>query len=168
MKRLAPIAVAVALVAAACREAPSPPPPAPAPPPVAVVAPVVEAVDAAVPEPAEVAQTEEENAPPCLDGPQPPLMRAVVTKDAEQVRALLKAGANADLCHDAGDGSTARPLETALSLGHFEIAKALLEAGANPNLTAGHGEAPLELAEQNHAPPELIELLRKKGARAER
>jgi ankyrin repeat protein len=66
-----------------------------------------------------------------------PLMRAAESGNIDEVRALLKAGADVNAAWPAW-GHTA--LMFAAGEGHLEVVKALLAAGADPNAVAfGHG-----------------------------
>ena len=69
-----------------------------------------------------------------------PLMRAAERGDIEQVRALIKRGANVNAAWPHW-GITA--LMIAAGEGHLEVVQALLDAGADPNAVSyGHGGVP--------------------------
>ena len=93
----------------------------------------------------------------------PPITDAARRGDAEAVRSLLRAGADANA--SAGDGMTA--LHWAADAGHLEIAKVLMYAGANVDAATRLGNyTPLHLAaRQGHGP--LVEALLEGGADAD-
>ena len=87
------------------------------------------------------------------------LLWATHNVDHELVRALLKAGAKANVTNHFG----ASPIGEAAKLGDAELARALLEAGADPNSPNQDGQTVLMLASSVGA-PKVAELLINKGA----
>ena len=74
---------------------------------------------------------------------QTPLLIASLEGRVEVIRALLRAGADANL----GDESEFRtPLMHAAIAGHADIAKLLLDFGADPNATDDYGDTALHRA----------------------
>ena len=64
--------------------------------------------------------------------------------DAEGVRRLLEAGAEADAVGE--DGPDATPLRAAAEAGHYEVVQALIAAGADVNRVGGDGATPVTVA----------------------
>ena len=87
------------------------------------------------------------------------LLWATHNVDHELVRALLKAGAKANVTNHFG----ASPLGEAAKLGDAELTRALLDAGADPNSPNQDGQTVLMLAASVGA-PKVAELLINKGA----
>jgi ankyrin repeat protein len=79
--------------------------------------------------------------------------------DADTVRALLKAGANAKVANRYG----ITPLAQACENGNAEIVKMLLEAGADANAPHAEGETPLMTAART-GNPAVLEVLIAHGA----
>ena len=88
-----------------------------------------------------------------------PLMWATYKVDHELVRALLKAGAKANVTNSWG----ATPLAEAAKLGDVELALLLLDAGADPNSPNQDGQTALMLSAFVGA-PKVAELLIERGA----
>jgi uncharacterized protein len=82
------------------------------------------------------------------------LLWATYNVDHELVRALLKAGAKANVTNSFG----ASPIGEAAKLGDVELARALLEAGADPDSPNQDGQTALMLAASVGA-PKVAELL---------
>ncbi len=95
-------------------------------------------------------------APGCwLGPPPPPLYGAIEAGDAEQVRALIAAGADVNYDYN---GETA--LDLAVQTGDLEIVKILLDAGADPDLLSGLALLHAIWADQ----PDIAEALLAAGA----
>lgn len=98
-----------------------------------------------------------------VDAPAPDgstaLMWAVYKVDHELVRALLKAGAKADVTNRYG----ASPLSEAVKLGDVELVRILLDAGADPDSANQDGQTPLMLA-SSIGSLEIAKLLIERGA----
>ena len=88
-----------------------------------------------------------------------PLLWATYKVDHELVRALLKAGAKANVGNHFG----ASPIGEAAKLGDVDLARALLDAGADPNSPNQDGQTALMLAASVGA-PKVAELLIRRGA----
>jgi len=88
-----------------------------------------------------------------------PLLWATYKVDRELVRALLKAGAKANVTNHFG----ASPIGEAAKLGDADIARALLDAGADPDSPNQDGQTALMLT-ANVGAPQVAELLIRKGA----
>ena len=90
------------------------------------------------------------------------LMVAVFLRDAAQVRALLKQGADPNV----RGFYKATALCFAAEKGDPEIPRLLLDAGADVNVEAEYGQTPLDFATQNRKrePVELVRLLLERGA----
>ena len=94
-----------------------------------------------------------------------------MTRKGEQgcVQSLLAAGANIDAYrfpkqNDAFDAFDGPPLHLALGLRHWSTARFLLDSGAKPNLTTSDDYTALDLATILHAPQDLIDDLKARGA----
>jgi ankyrin repeat protein len=90
------------------------------------------------------------------------LMLAVQNGHVEVVRALLKAGAKANVQGEldrSNSANDATPLILAVEKGHLEIARLLVEAGANADVSDLGGRTPLMLASS----VEMLQLLQKAG-----
>ncbi len=88
-----------------------------------------------------------------------PLLWATYQVDHELVRALLKAGAKANVTNSFG----ATPLTEGAKLGDLELVRMLLEAGADPDSPNQDGQTALMLAASVGA-PKVAELLIDRGA----
>ena len=88
-----------------------------------------------------------------------PLLWATYKVDHELVRALLKAGAKANVGNHFG----ASPIGEAAKLGDVDLARSLLDAGADPNSPNQDGQTALMLAASVGA-PKVAELLIRRGA----
>lgn len=87
------------------------------------------------------------------------LMNAIVAKDADRVRLLIKKGADVNV-RDSGGFS---PLDTAARNRATSLVELLIDAGADPNTADADGFFPLLHAiNRNHVP--TVEMLAKKGA----
>jgi quinoprotein dehydrogenase-associated probable ABC transporter substrate-binding protein len=87
------------------------------------------------------------------------LMNAIVAKDADRVRFLIKKGADVN-ARDSGGFS---PLDTAARNRATSLVELLIDAGADPNSADADGFFPLLHAiNRNHVP--TVEMLAKKGA----
>jgi quinoprotein dehydrogenase-associated probable ABC transporter substrate-binding protein len=87
------------------------------------------------------------------------LMNAIVAKDADRVRFLIKKGADVN-ARDSGGFS---PLDTAARNRATSLVELLIDAGADPNTADADGFFPLLHAiNRNHVP--TVEMLAKKGA----
>jgi len=97
------------------------------------------------------------------------MLAAVAWQTPEAVRALVRedpALARASGPHPLWGGRP-NPLQVASERGRLRVARELLDAGADPSETPeGYGWSPLLLA-LNSAHPELVELLRARGARVD-
>ena len=140
-------------------------PPLPPPPPAAAAPPVGAPGDAAgtTLQPAEVLPAvapQESPASPAAPEPvvlqadgrgpcaseDPPILLAVDTRDPDEVRRAIAAGADVNACMDMGEGGIVYALSEALAAGSFEIARLLLDAGADPERIPQSYMQPLELA----------------------
>ncbi|HEV2701392.1 MAG TPA: ankyrin repeat domain-containing protein, partial [Steroidobacteraceae bacterium] len=90
-----------------------------------------------------------------------PLLWATYKVDHELVRALLKAGAKANLANHFGSS----PLAEAVKLGDVDLVRMLLDARADPNSPNGDGETALMLASSIGSLP-IAQLLLSHGATA--
>lgn len=90
------------------------------------------------------------------------LVNAIIGKDADRIRFLIKKGADVNM-RDSGGFS---PLDTAARNRAASLVEILIDAGANPNLPDADGFFPLLHAiNRNHVP--TIEMLAKNGANLE-
>lgn len=96
---------------------------------------------------------------PTLDGGKSLVFEAVDTGDANFVRTLAEAGADAKTANDYG----VPPLAEAARTGNLEMCKILLKAGADPN--AAPGGFPLIYSPVNEGHLEVVRLLLESGAK---
>ncbi|MHC4538871.1 MAG: ankyrin repeat domain-containing protein [Planctomycetota bacterium] len=88
-----------------------------------------------------------------------PLVHALWTLDSDIVKLLLEKGVDVQ----ANDTSGYTPLHWAVMIGSKELTELILDAGGDVNAKSRTGETPLDLAKQGG--PEIVELLRKHGAK---
>lgn len=96
---------------------------------------------------------------PRVEGGKSIVFEAVDSGDAELVRALVEAGADAQRANDYG----VPPLAEAARTGNLEMCRILLKAGADPN--AAPGGFPLLYGPVNENHLEVVQLLLASGAR---
>jgi ankyrin repeat protein len=92
--------------------------------------------------------------------PTPPLMRAVLDRDAATVRRLLDEHADPNATNDVG----ATALMWAATNNDVTLARLLLDRGANVNAKSDDGRTPLLIATRLHAAAPLVKLLLDAGA----
>lgn len=133
-------------------------------------------VAAGLPAPS-VAQKAGEAAAPATSSPQPALSpadaalqvrqdrfaSAIVKRDAQAVRAMLRSGLNPDFNFNdllPRGRSFESPLTLAIFRGHLDIARILIEGGADPRRKDGEGRSPIHQARS----AEAVKLLVRAGA----
>jgi ankyrin repeat protein len=92
-----------------------------------------------------------------------PLHLAIFGRSEEAVRLLVERGADVEALSTASFAQV-RPLGTAAFVRSASLAAILLDAGADPNGAEEGGATPLDAAIE-HDDPELVALLRARGAR---